>query len=61
VMSTAQELRELATQIEQVGRSSPVWSIAHVWVRTLTDHLLAVARVHETRRFEEFVKNVDAS
>jgi hypothetical protein len=52
-LTTAYELRELAVQIEQLARDSPVWSIVHEWVRTLTDHLAAVARVHETRRLCE--------
>lgn len=43
------ELRDLAAEIERVGRASPCWSVAHPWIRTLTDHLCAVARVHETR------------
>jgi hypothetical protein len=57
-MSTAVELRELAAKIEQVGRESPVWSVAHVWVFTLTDHLCAVARVHETREKDHAVSDV---
>jgi hypothetical protein len=43
----------MAIDIERIARESPAWSIANKWVFTLTDHLQAVARVHETRAYEK--------
>jgi hypothetical protein len=58
---TAEELRQLATDVERVARESPAWSIAYTWIRTLTDHLQAVARVHETRDYEHSMSEQDRS
>lgn len=50
--STAQEIRDLARAIEQVGRDSPCWSVVHSMVMNLTNHLQAIAGVHEVNAKE---------
>jgi hypothetical protein len=46
-MSTAQELRTLAHQIHELAKANPSWSVVAPIIENLTDHLSAVARVHE--------------
>jgi predicted DNA-binding transcriptional regulator YafY len=40
-------LRDLASQLEEVGRAHPCWSQVHEIVRCATDHICAVARANE--------------
>lgn len=47
VPTTVQELRDLAKTIEQACAASRSMSIALPVVQNCTDHLLAIARVHE--------------
>jgi hypothetical protein len=46
-MSTAQELRTLAHQIIDLTKASPSYSVVAPIIENVTDHLYAVARVHE--------------
>jgi hypothetical protein len=44
---TARQLRELVREIERVCRDSPCSSVASAIINNATNHLCAVARIHE--------------
>ena len=46
-MQTADELRDLAMQIENVTLQSPAFTVAMTIVRNCVDHLNFLARMHE--------------
>jgi hypothetical protein len=48
----ATELRDVAACIERVAREHSAWSMVHTIVLNATDHICAMARVMETRRFD---------
>jgi hypothetical protein len=49
----ARDLRDVVRIIENASRAHPAWSMAHAIVFNATDHLQALARTIEMRRFEE--------
>ena len=45
-----EDLRSLAKQLEQIGRSSPAWSMVHTIIYNCTDQINAMATIKEMRR-----------
>lgn len=46
-MTTAHHLRELAREIERLCHDSPCSGVASPIIDNATDHLCAIARIHE--------------
>jgi len=51
---SAAALRQLAEDIRNIARASPVFSMVHEIIRVVEDHLCARARVIELRKEREY-------